>query len=304
MRRPTHSIAIGAIFFETIFCGFLITGRNGYAANSVVAPRAAKPVAVFTEKIADKPVFDTLTYPAQIESRVNAMILAESDGVITKIPHPLGAKIRRGEIVAIIRHTDPIYQYQPFIVRAPVTGVINEVYLTRGALVKKGDKLLSITAPNKLRIMIDVAAQDVPFIHSGLVGQLTVSDQSQSLPVTVEGISPSINPMLGTASCELTASKAVEKNLEPGLVGVVTFKVNKRNAFVVPQDAVVYEGNRPYIQLVLANDIAKRIPVKLGELNDGKIEILSGLKSGEQIIDRSAGFVADGARVKIMKSTE
>lgn len=260
------------------------------------------PPTVFSEKITTQPIFDLLTYPARVDSKVNATVLAETDGVISKILKPLGSKVRRGEAIAVLKHIDPVYQYAPMMVVAPVAGVVNQVLVTDGALVNKGDKLISITDPNQLRIMIEVAAQDVRSIHAGLKADFFIANRNEPLMAEVKGLSPSVDPMLGTATCELALSKTGEKNLlAPGMIGRMQFKVNQRQGILLMDFAVFYKGDDTFVRII-ENGHAKSVPVKLGEKHQAKVEVLSGLKAGDEVIDRASGFVADGDQVKVEKA--
>src|SRR5207253_1515153 len=111
---------------------------------------------------------------ARVESRVNAIVRSEAAGAVTKIVKPLGSRVRRGETVAIIKHTDPVYEYAPMAVVASVSGVVNEVHVTNGSLVNTGDPIVTVTDPAQLRVVIEVAALDLGMVRSGLKGDLFI----------------------------------------------------------------------------------------------------------------------------------
>ncbi|MEZ4752173.1 MAG: biotin/lipoyl-binding protein [Bdellovibrionota bacterium] len=99
-----------------------------------------KPV-VFVTQAEKKEISDLLSYPARITSKINATILSESDGVVSKIQKPLGSLVKRGEELLRVEHTDPIYQYAPVQVTSPVNGVVSAVEVTQGSQVKQGQSL-------------------------------------------------------------------------------------------------------------------------------------------------------------------
>ena len=102
----------------------VLLGRVAFAATQ-------SPVTVFTEKAAPHAIFNALTFPARVESKVNAIVRCEADGAVTRILKPLGSRVRRGETVAIIKHTDPVYEFAPLAVVASVSGVVNEVHIPK-----------------------------------------------------------------------------------------------------------------------------------------------------------------------------
>ena len=77
------------------------------------APKPVPTVITHAAKLTD--LSDILSYPARIESKVNSRLYSESDGVVTKIIAPLGSQVHRGSKIAIVRHTDPVYQYAPMV---------------------------------------------------------------------------------------------------------------------------------------------------------------------------------------------
>jgi multidrug efflux pump subunit AcrA (membrane-fusion protein) len=261
------------------------------------------PITVFTEKAASKNLFNTLTYPARIESRVNAIVRAESDGAVDKILKPLGSRVHRGEIIAVVKHLDPVFQYAPLNVVASVSGVVNDVNVTPGSLVNKGDAVVSITDPDQLRVIVEIAAVDVRSVRRGLKGDLEVIGLQQKILATVQGLSPSVDPMLGTATCELKVSSADQKKILPGMVGHMIFKVNERKGYLLPDFAIVYRGDATFVRLV-DNGVVKKIAVTVGEKRQGQVEVLTGLKDGDEVIDRSSRFVADGDSVQVDSAHE
>lgn len=283
--------SLGALMVRFIGIGLIfISGWSGYAATA--------PATVFTAKASPQAIFNILSFPARVESRVNASIKAESDGFVSEIVKPLGSRVRRGDTIAIIKHTDPVYEYAPLNVRASVAGVVNEVNVTPGSLVNKGDTIASVTDPNQIRVIIEVAALDVRSMSRGLTGDLTISGMAQTITTHIHGISPSVDPALGTATCELTISAADQKLVVPGMVGRVQFKVNQRAGFMLPDSAIVYRGDSTFVRL-LENGHSKRVAVKLGEKRQGQVEVLTGIKNGDEIINRASRFVGEGEAVQV-----
>jgi multidrug efflux pump subunit AcrA (membrane-fusion protein) len=262
------------------------------------AKAAPSPAVVFTEKVKPGDLFNVLSFPARVESKVNAAVRTEADGIVAEIFKPLGSKVQRGDKIASIKHTDPVYEYAPLLVRAPVNGIVYLVSVTPGSLVNKGDIIASVTDPEQIRLAIEVEALDVHAIRQGLKGELLISGISHPLHATVQGISPAVDPMLGTASCELTIDKADRKLVVPGMVGKVEFKLNQHKGIVLADNAVLYRGDKTFVRVV-ENGVAKRIPVSLGEHKQGQVEILSGLHSGDVVIDRSSRYVGDGEPVQV-----
>src|SRR4051812_32352730 len=83
------------------------------AAPLALALADTKPAVVFTSTLKRVELFEQLSYPGRVISKVNTTVLSEADGVVSKIYAPLGKTVRRREKVVQIAHTDPVYQYAP-----------------------------------------------------------------------------------------------------------------------------------------------------------------------------------------------
>ena len=264
--------------FSLLLRSFLFVQLICTASFSVAA---TEPVPVFTEMVETTKLFKMLSFPARVESRVNATVRSEADGIVGEIYKPLGSRVHEGDKIASIKHTDPVYEYAPLTVRAPVSGIVYQVSVTPGSLVNKGDVIAAVTDPEQLRLVIEVAALDVHSIHNGQKGELMVSGVSRPLHATVQGISPAVDPLLGTATCELVIDKADRKIVLPGMVGKVQFQLGSHSAIVLPDNAVIYRGDKTFVRIVELGH-AKRVAVTLGERNQGRVEILSGIKKASK----------------------
>jgi membrane fusion protein (multidrug efflux system) len=71
---------------------------------------------------------------------------------------------------------------------------------------------------------------------------------------------------------------------------------NKENATVVPEEAIVSEGLRHIIFTVKDNVVERRV-VRLGQRQEGRVEIVDGLQPGETIVVRGVQRVRAGAPV-------
>lgn len=274
----------------------------GAAAFGSNAPIKAQPViSVFTQTAQRQAVFNILSYPARIESRVNAVVRSEADGAVIKILKPLGSQVHRGSVVAVLQHTDPVYEYAPLSIVASVAGVVSEVNITPGSLVQKGDSIVTVTDPKQLRVLIEVAASDLSSVRAGLKGEMQIPSLQKPVTVAVLGVSPSVDPMLGVAGCELKILDQAKMHLVSGMVGRVQFKVDQRQSFLLPDFALVYQGEKTFLRVV-KDGKAHKVSVTIGERQAGQVEILSGLNDGDIVINRASRFVADGAEVKVESS--
>ena len=72
---------------------------------------------------------------------------------------------------------------------------------------------------------------------------------------------------------------------------------------VVPAAAVVVRDGYPFVFTVDARSaVAHRLRVRTGERVGDLIEVLQGLKAGDQVVVQGAGFLSDGDQVRVIQA--
>jgi len=59
----------------------------------------------------------------------------------------------------------------------------------------------------------------------------------------------------------------------------------------IPEGAVVYEGEAAHVWVVLPDNTIAIRPIRVGRTNDGFVEVLEGLKPGDQVVTRGSLFI-------------
>lgn len=270
-------------------------------APAAIDPNAA-PVdhaKVLVKAIALGEESDVLTFPARASSLVQTKIYSESDGVVRSLPVNVGSRITKRSEILVIRHTDPVYQYAPVRVTSPVSGIVSSLEVTEGTQVTRGQILATVTDPLKLRISVEVPAQDLSSLPAGLVGEFKASSLREPIKVRVLGVSPFVDAKTGTASAELTILDAVEKSgIMPGMLGQVSLKTNIHSAISIPEDAIIYREGKTLVRLLVDGKV-KLSPVDVGARRRGNVEVLKGMKDKDALILRASRFVTEGETVEI-----
>lgn len=278
-----------------VFCGLAVLASGSVHAKPTPVEKE-KPAIVFVTPVKKTELFDLLSYPARVEAKINTTVLADADGIISKIHAPLGKKVSRRQRVMTITHTDPVYEYAPVSVTAPVAGIVSLVNVSEGSQVTRGQKLALITDPGKVKLTVEVPAADLPQVSSGMSGEFKVAGSDQKFPVKIRGISPFVDPATGTATAEIEF--ATKDAIAPGVVGQVTFKANQHSGISIPEHALVYKGSDPFVRLV-QGEKAKWVAVQLGRKQRGHVEIMKGLEENASLIERASKHVGDDTAVTV-----
>lgn len=86
--------------------------------------------------------------------------------------------------------------------------------------------------------------------------------------------------------------------LKPGFQLTMLIETEKKEALVIPLNAVKYEKNKTYVYKIEGKK-ARKTEVKLGISSAEKVEVLSGLKAGDKVIQKPSEKITDGLEVTV-----
>lgn len=272
--------------------GLLLAGSVSWAATDTIPVVQIKKVEL-TENS------ESLSYPARVESRVSGAILAEVEGVVRDVV-TLGTHVKKGQVLFKIQQLDPVYQYAPAKIVAPVSGVVSQIEVTVGTQVTRGQRIATVVDPSQLRVTVEIPGSDLEKITHNAQVSFTTSLMEKAEDLSFEGISPLVNPTTGTATANLLF-KSKNPRLSAGSIGKIQVTLKNGSAIRVSEQAVVYKGAVPYVRIVDDKNIAKYKAVELGTRQAGLVEIKKGLTANETLIERASQYVQDNKAVKIEK---
>jgi len=202
----------------------------------------------------------------------------------------------RAQLVAIeSRLTDRL-------VKAPFSGVIGLRNISVGALVEPGDRIATLDDDAVLKLDIAVPSVYLSTLATGLPVTATTPAYGDR---AFQGVLRSIDSRVDPVTRSVTARVLLPNDdglLKPGLLMQVTLQKNPRTALVIPEAALMPTGRQQFV-LVAEPDgegfkAAKR-EVRIGTRRPGSVEVVSGLKPGEQVITHGTLRVRPGQAVAI-----
>jgi HlyD family secretion protein len=173
-------------------------------------------------------------------------------------------------------------QVSELSVRAGLEGVVQEITLQPGQRVRTGDVLAKVAQPWKLKAEIKIAETQAKDVQLGQVAQ--IDTRNGIIPGHVIRIDPNVVNGTRTVDCKLDGALPAGAVPDLSVDGTVELE---RLTDVVYVGRPVFGQPNSQVSLFKLDDDGKgaaRVTVKLGRSSVNSIEVVEGLKVGDQVI--------------------
>jgi cobalt-zinc-cadmium efflux system membrane fusion protein len=178
-------------------------------------------------------------------------------------------------------------------VKAPIGGLVVEQDVSAGQLIQPSTtQCFMISDVSTVWVLVNVYQKDLPYVRVG--DQVTI--QTDTYPEVFHGhiayVAASLDPNTRTLQARIETNNPGEK-LKKDMYVVATVNAGTiQNAIALPDAAVLRDTeNQPFVYAAASANQFGRRSVTLGESLNGKTEILSGLKPGDQVVGNGSLFL-------------
>ena len=178
------------------------------------------------------------------------------------------------------------------VLRSPMSGEIAEKMVTGGQAVQAGDNLFLIVDRRVLWVDLAVFEMDARLVRIGTPVELTVD----AIPgKTYQGRVTFIQPTVDEKTRTITARAEVMNRdgaLRPGMYATAMIRPATAKALTVPTQAVLPTGTQNLVFVNRGDGRFMPRAVAVGMRSDSLVEIVKGLKPGDEVI-ASAAYLLD-----------
>lgn len=199
-------------------------------------------------------------------------------------------------------------------IRAPIDGTVtirldvvkvgNTVTPVGGVIESAESALFVVEDLDTLILKVNVPERELAKLSVGQSAELAFDAvPNRVFAGQIDLISPSINPETATFGVRIRVTDT-DSLLRPGMFARVAIVYERRpDALQIPRTALL-DGDGPPKVFVVQDGKAVERAVQLGLSNGAMIEVVSGLKDGDQVVVVGQGAVKPGATVRIVNSPD
>ncbi|MEA1962380.1 MAG: efflux RND transporter periplasmic adaptor subunit [Bacillota bacterium] len=186
-------------------------------------------------------------------------------------------------------------------ITAPISGVVGSVNLSLGETANTQAPAAIVTNSNDLEIEVMVSESEVTYVQQGSeVEVLIKAVQNEPFTGAVDSISTVADPVKRNYAVKVALPNQ-EGKIKSGMFAEVSVHtLSRQEAIGVPSTAVIPKGGRDIVYTVDEDSRARLLEVEVGIMNNQMVEILQGIKPGQEVITRGNTLVSDGSLVRVV----
>lgn len=187
------------------------------------------------------------------------------------------------------------------VLQAPFNGYVVSRMVSEGDLAGPGQQLISIEKESDMKVVVTVPETQISLFNPKDTVSVDITAAGKDdLPAIVSTINPSGNPASRQFSVEVRFPEPEQmQGLKSGMFAEVGLRSSGEQKVTVPESAIVERGQLTGLYTLNSNSEAVLRWVRLGEKNNGTVEILSGLAPGESYVASSEGSLREGQKVNV-----
>jgi HlyD family secretion protein len=180
-------------------------------------------------------------------------------------------------------------------VKTPVDGVVVARNARVGAIATgTGEPLFTIIRNGDVELVTDVSESDITRIMPGQKALISLSGSREKLTGSVRLVSPTVDPVTRLGAVHISIDD--DSKARGGMYGSAEIVIREIQAVALPLTAVNSDATGSSARKV-ERGVVKFVSVETGIQDGAFVEIVSGLKAGEQVVAKAGAYVRDGDHI-------
>jgi len=259
-----------------------------------------------------------------VKTKQNVLVYPEMPGILNKVYVKEGQKVKKDQILAtiddgglsqqllLLKSNEQLAQLKKqlgkFTIRAPFSGIIDDVFKEKGTVVAPGPgaEIFRIINLSNMYIETDVPESYISSIKKNKMVEVNFPILGRSYDSSIRQVGNFINPSNRTFRIEVGIPN-LDGEIKPNLTAKLRLNdYSNSNAILIPQSIISENAKgQQFIYVVKDNKeknqvYAERLVIETGKTNGDFIEVTKNLDANVDIILEGARSVNNGQVVKVI----
>ena len=177
-----------------------------------------------------------------------------------------------------------------FALRAPISGVVADVFAALGASYDEGAPLFRIVRTDRVELQAHIPPSDAPLGSN--VHEIAIEIPGRPDPIVVDADHMHYAGIIDPKTRALPVQFDVDNRAGHLLIGqtpiAILYTGRRERMITVPNDAVLMEAGRPYVFEQMGGESFSRRYIEIATRDRDLIGVRSGVKPGERVVTRGA----------------
>jgi RND family efflux transporter MFP subunit len=186
---------------------------------------------------------------------------------------------------------------------SPITGFVMDRKAFPQTSVTPDTELYTVSDFSTVWVNAEIFEYEAPFVKVGQHAEMQLSYYpGKTWYGQISFIYPTVDPTTRTVKVRMEFPNP-NFTLKPQMFADVDLKINYGNQIIVPQEAVLDSGKEQRVFVAKGDGYFEPHAVTTGAKLDGKVVVLSGLKTGETVVSSGNFLVDSESRLKSASGT-
>lgn len=197
-------------------------------------------------------------------------------------------------------------QLSNYIIKAPFSGTIDEVFVKEGEMAQPGVPLVRLVSLTDMYIEADVSEAFLGEFERGDSVIVSFPSINKTIQSAISSVGQVINENNRTFKIEVRLPNDVSL-LRPNLLAVLRVKdYSKPNALVIPTNLILEDTKGDYVYVAKeaedgSGKIAAKQHIERGQTYKNETVVSDGLEGNESLIDKGFREVAEGVQIDVVE---
>lgn len=189
-------------------------------------------------------------------------------------------------------------------IRSPIDGVVTDRPYFEGEMTAAGTPLLTVMETSSLLAKAHLPQEDAQQLKTGDAASVRVTGVDDPIQGKVALISPALDAGSTTVEVWIKIPNK-DSSLKPGTAARVAISAKTiKGALTIPNSSLLKEESGQKYVMVVENSAARKRDVQTGIADGEDVQIVEGIKAGDQVITEGSYGIEENTKVKVVASSK